>query len=145
MHRNISSTEEKIDIKEMASRFSTDVIGCCAFGLEFNTLKDPESEFRKIARKLMENSFFAMVVAVLRNVCPSLIRRFRVTIFPPELQPFFFDLLRKSEEIRKNEIKRRDDFVQLMLDIRDQELVDFEEKGEEGSIFFLHFFKICIL
>ncbi|KAL6994638.1 hypothetical protein U1Q18_049086 [Sarracenia purpurea var. burkii] len=42
---NESDTEDGTDVRELMAKFSTDVIGRCAFGLDFNTMKDPESVF----------------------------------------------------------------------------------------------------
>lgn len=41
-------TGEPFDIKEVMARYSTDIIGSCAFGLECNSLKDPDAEIRKV-------------------------------------------------------------------------------------------------
>ncbi len=126
------TTNEPVDVKEVMAKFTTDVIGCCAFGLEFNALKDPESQFRKMGKRIFEPTAKAIVVGLLRLLCPPLVQLLKLSETPSTVQNFFFDLLRRTEEFRKNETNRRNDFMQLMLDIRDQELADHKENGETG-------------
>ena len=42
------------DAKDICARFTTDVIGSCAFGIDVNSLQNPESEFRKIGKRIFE-------------------------------------------------------------------------------------------
>lgn len=49
--------EEAIDIKEFFARFTTDVIVSCAFGVECNSLTNPDSEFRKYGKLMFDNTF----------------------------------------------------------------------------------------
>nr|CAD7437665.1 unnamed protein product [Timema bartmani] len=47
---------ESIDIKELIGHFSTDIIGSCAFGTQFNSFKDPNSGFRMFGRSISPSS-----------------------------------------------------------------------------------------
>lgn len=48
---------EIVEVQDYLARFSIDVIASCAFGIEANSLKNPECSFRKMAKKVMEPSF----------------------------------------------------------------------------------------
>lgn len=48
----LSATGEDAEFREINAQFATDVIGSCVFGLHFNSLKDENSEFRTMGRKV---------------------------------------------------------------------------------------------
>ena len=50
-------TGSPVDVKETMARFTTDAIASCAFGINSNSLKYPNAEFRKHTRKIFELSF----------------------------------------------------------------------------------------
>lgn len=43
---------ESFDFKDLTARYTIDVIGSCAFGLDTNSLHNPNSEFRMISKKI---------------------------------------------------------------------------------------------
>ncbi|KAK7602694.1 hypothetical protein V9T40_006668 [Parthenolecanium corni] len=112
---------ESFDAKETSARFTLDVIGCCMFGLHFNSLDDPDSEYRNIGKIIIDPGIKGMILQVLRFTWPKLLEYFNISELPTPLLPFFTKLLKQSEEFRKHESTKRNDMMQLFLDIRDQE------------------------
>ncbi|KAK7789225.1 hypothetical protein R5R35_007050 [Gryllus longicercus] len=43
----------EVEFKEVFAKLTTDIIGSCAFGLQFNSMKNPDSEFRKMGVKFL--------------------------------------------------------------------------------------------
>lgn len=69
-HEFYNTLSEKIDasneieIKDLLARFTTDVIGSCAFGIDCNSLKDPDAKFRQMGMKFFDkprNSAISLV------------------------------------------------------------------------------------
>jgi cytochrome P450 family 6 len=50
-------TGSPVDVKETMARFTTDVVASYAFGINSNSPKYPNAEFKKHVRKIFELSF----------------------------------------------------------------------------------------
>ncbi|KAI4461650.1 cytochrome p450 [Holotrichia oblita] len=102
-----------MNAKEVLACFTTDVIGSSAFGIDCNSFKDPDADFRKYGRKLFEITWKAAFARFLGIIIP----RFRRLGIEQDVQQFFVDSFTKIVELRESGNFKRNDFVQLMLDI----------------------------
>jgi cytochrome P450 family 6 len=67
-----------VDVRETMARYTTDVIASCAFGIQSNSLKDPDAEFRRYLRKILDSSITKGLVSLLWFFAPSLTSLLRV-------------------------------------------------------------------
>ncbi|KAJ8968107.1 hypothetical protein NQ314_002462, partial [Rhamnusium bicolor] len=49
--KEIALKDGTVEIKEILARYTTDVIGSCAFGLECNCMRNPQAEFRLMGKR----------------------------------------------------------------------------------------------
>lgn len=68
---------EELEMKELCARFTTDIIGTCAFGIECNSLNDPNAEFRHYGRKIAKQRHAQMIHSLLHSF-KSLSRKLHV-------------------------------------------------------------------
>ncbi|EDX06197.1 GD10575 [Drosophila simulans] len=87
----------EIEAKDLCARFTTDVIGSCAFGLECNSLQDPESEFRRMGRSVTKEPLHSLLVQAFMFAQPELARKLRFRLFRPESQIPDSNLIREPE------------------------------------------------
>ncbi|XP_055714885.1 probable cytochrome P450 6a23 [Phlebotomus papatasi] len=59
----IAKKNQTIEVRDVFSRFTIDVIGNCAFGIECNTLKQPDTEFRRV-NDIRRNDFLSLLIDI---------------------------------------------------------------------------------
>jgi hypothetical protein len=64
-------TGSPVDVVETMYRYTTDVIASCAFGINGNSLKDPQAEFRMFLRKIFDFSVVNSLAALTAVVAPT--------------------------------------------------------------------------
>lgn len=72
--------QSEIEIKDILSRFTMDMIASCAFGIETNSLKNPNSEFLKHGGSFFKPGLFRLLSNLLLTFNPKLAQFFRVRV-----------------------------------------------------------------
>uniref|UniRef100_A0A1A9ZPH4 Cytochrome P450 n=1 Tax=Glossina pallidipes TaxID=7398 RepID=A0A1A9ZPH4_GLOPL len=126
----------QIEVKDLCARFTTDVIGECAFGIECNSLQDPKCKFRKMSRKLLERPRYSLLIQSLIFTNPNLARRLRMKAFGKRTTDFFMGVVRETIKLRRvNQIKHND-FMDLLIELIDkrEELLKQGQRVEEDDM-----------
>jgi cytochrome P450 family 6 len=109
---------DTLDIKDMVSRYSTDVIGSCAFGIECNSLKNPEAEFRVNGRDAFDPTTWEQLRIFFGNAFPNLARKMGIIFLRTSISDFFIGVVNETIKYRRENNYERKDFMQLLLDIQ---------------------------
>ncbi|XP_053697496.1 probable cytochrome P450 6a14 [Sabethes cyaneus] len=141
MEENVRK-ESELELKDLLARFTTDVIGMCAFGIECNSMKDPDAQFRVMGRKIFKPS--GKVKGFLTTSMPELARKLGVTIVNPEVSDFFMGAVRETIDYRVKNNIHRNDFMDLLIQMRspdelksDDGLLSFNEIAAQAFLFYL--------
>ncbi|XP_053680064.1 uncharacterized protein LOC128730995 [Anopheles nili] len=110
--------EGQMEMKDVLARFTTDVIGTCAFGIECNTLKNPDSEFLKYGNKVFEQKVSTMIKIVFIMMMRGFFKNFTLKITDEEVETFFLNLVRETVDFRERNNVKRNDFMNLLLQIK---------------------------
>lgn len=123
--------KEDINIKDMLARYTTDVISSCAFGLECNSCKNPNEEFRKYGKMVLDFSTYEVLRNSIATVIPDLCRSLGVLLVKPHVAEFFYNAIKGTVDYReKNNIYRKD-FLQMLIDMKNHNVNNNNEKNEE--------------
>lgn len=120
--------KKSLDVKEILASYTTDAIGSCAFGLECNSFKNPHSEFRKYGRKVFEPSLGHAFKLLVTFAIPAIRKIFYLKSISMDVETFFVDTIRNIFDYRKANGVKRNDFIQLFIEMRQKA----KETGEES-------------
>ncbi|XP_018319270.2 uncharacterized protein LOC108732805 [Agrilus planipennis] len=123
---------EPIDIKETMARFTTDIIGSVAFGIDCNCLKNPDTEFRKYGKRIFEGSFRRRITVLLSFCVPQLLKLFRIPVHDKEMERFFSTIIKDTIDYRENHNIDRKDFLKLLIQLKNQK-ISLEGKHSNGE------------
>ncbi|RZB40869.1 p450 domain containing protein [Asbolus verrucosus] len=119
---------QAIDIKEVLSRFTTDVIGSCAFGLDCKSFEDENSPVRVYFRKNFDEAATQNLKKIFAMNFPKLAKMLHITMIPRDVSDFFLKMFRDTVDYREKNHYSRNDFMQLLIDMKNNRF-----KGEDGN------------
>lgn len=115
----IAAKGEPIDPRELTAKFTTDVIGSCAFGIEMNALADEDSEFRKMGREFFTVDFKAILKNRFRNSVPTFYNLLGYILPTDKITRFFRATITDAIDYRKKHNIVRHDFVNTLIELKD--------------------------
>lgn len=132
-----------VEIKEMLARFTTDIIGHCAFGIKCNSLKDPNAEFRIMGRRsLIERRHNDIITGLVMSM-PNLARRLGFRLTTDDVHNFFMRTVRETVQYREQNGIQSNDFFNSLMEIKKYQTNDqlkgltIEQMAAQAFVFFL--------
>ncbi|XP_054740136.1 probable cytochrome P450 6a23 [Anastrepha obliqua] len=111
-------------VTDLSGRYTTDAIGTCAFGLECNSLNAETPEFVVVTNSFINQRRHNKVIEALIFSFPEIARFLRMRIMPQPLHDFYIKLVHDTLEYRKRTKLRRNDFLDLLIDMMEREDAD---------------------
>lgn len=134
IRNEISSTpntnSREYNISTLIMRLSNDIIGSTAFGIQTNTLREPDNEFYKMGLEVAYGivGLKAMIIVAF----PKLAALFKIKILTDRHDKFFRSALKSTIEERQKRNIVRNDMLNLLLLAKEGQLND-EVKDVESD------------
>ncbi|XP_072947035.1 cytochrome P450 6B2-like [Epargyreus clarus] len=129
-----SSCDKEIDIRELMARYTTDFIGSCGFGLDFDSLNEEESVFRQLGKRIFTVTNRDALVFVLKRAAPETFKN--VDFFAREIETDTLHIIKQIVEKRNHKPSGRNDFIDLLLELKQKGKVvgeSIEKFSADGS------------
>lgn len=127
--------QSEVEIKDLLARFTTDIIGSCAFGLECNCLNDPSAEFLKMGQSVFtsqKNAFFRQMITTLS---PDFARKIGVKSIREDVAKFYMKVVKDVTDHRELSNEVRPDFMNLLIQLKNSGEMTFNEIAAEAFVF----------
>lgn len=125
----------QLEVKVVLSRFTTDVIGSTAFGLNCNSLEDPSTQFYRMGLKAFSSINFVKRTFV--TVYGNLAKKLHMTTTNKDVADFYFDVVGKTVKYRaENPQLQRNDFLNLLVKLKGPDELTFNQIAAQSVVFF---------
>ncbi|XP_036333110.1 cytochrome P450 6a9-like [Rhagoletis pomonella] len=116
-----------LEVRDFLGRFTTDVIGSCAFGIDCNSLKNPKDPFREMGRRVFIDQRHSLVGIAFIILFPKLCRRLHIKLTPDHITEFYMRIVRENIEYREKNGIRRNDFFDMLLELKNNKMMKTED------------------
>ncbi|KAL0110962.1 hypothetical protein PUN28_012778 [Cardiocondyla obscurior] len=114
----IASKNEPVECRDLTAKYTTDVIGSCAFGIETNALSNENSEFRRMGRKIFAPTWKSMLRNKLRDFFPWFYQMLGYVLPQTEVDKFFIRVVVETMDYREKNNIIRNDFIDTLRELK---------------------------
>lgn len=129
-HLNENGKSVEVEMKDVLSRFTTDVIGNVAFGLDVNSTKDPDSRFIKMLKKFQHAPLSRICKIIFVTIFPGFAKSLGIMITDKEVSEFYLSSVKETVEYREANNVKRNDFLSLLVEIKNHGKIN----GDAGEV-----------
>ncbi|XP_011875044.1 PREDICTED: cytochrome P450 6k1-like isoform X3 [Vollenhovia emeryi] len=122
---------DSIEIKDILSRYTIDVIMATAFGINSNCIEEPTNEYRIYGRKSFKP--ISSIRIVLAMFVPQIMDFFSLPFIDQKVYRFYMNLFRENVEYRQTHNIVRKDFMNLLMQLMEKGYVDPDKEDDETT------------
>nr|UNY86272.1 CYP6a13 [Phyllotreta striolata] len=136
--KDCTNANGPVDIKDVMGRFTTDVIGSVAFGLEFNSMKNGNCQLRQYGKYTFENNWRKKTHLFLAATFPTwfvnIVNEMGFSPTKKEIETYFLDMVQSTVDYgEKNTVFRRD-ALHLLIQLKNMgKVLEDDEAALKGD------------
>lgn len=138
---NIECEKEKpvngFDARELAAKFTVDVVSKCGFGVEANSFEDNDAVIRKMGTGI--TSFGTMTIAylALTSIFPFVRKFWKKSLVSKNIEQFFIQLMKDAIDYREKSNVDQGDYLNYLIQIKKQKNLGDIDLAAHGISFFV--------
>lgn len=127
---NESELGHTIEAREIAARYATDIIASVAFGIEINSIDEPDNDFRRNGRNVLAPTLANGIRLLVNFLYPSLAKYVKIRTIAKDIEDFMSSVVKQNLEYREKKDVRRKDFFQLLVQLRNTGEVQLDDQWD---------------
>ncbi|CAG4996090.1 unnamed protein product [Parnassius apollo] len=127
---DICKKQEEHEVHSLVQKYTMATISSCAFGLEVDTISDTKSSIFTIIDNIL---FTPKFIDEFDMMYPGILRKLNINPFPKVVQDFFQQLVKTVIEQRNGKPTDRKDFMDLILEMREERNIQGPKRTEEEN------------
>ncbi|ALC39320.1 Cyp28d1 [Drosophila busckii] len=111
-----------VDTKSLCLAYTTEVVADCVLGISAQSFSDNPNPLVGMIKRVFDQSFGFIFYVTLLTLWPPIKKFYSVPLFSKDVVKFFFDLMQRSINLRRESAEARDrvDFLNYMLQLQDK-------------------------
>ncbi|CAH1987058.1 unnamed protein product [Acanthoscelides obtectus] len=118
----------EMEMKDSFTRYCNDVIATCAFGIECDSLNQPNNAFYLMGKRTTDFSSITMTLKFIGfSLAPWIFELLKIPLFDEEVKHFFYNLVDDTIKAREEKGIVRPDMINLLMEARKGKIKQEEE------------------
>lgn len=132
--KNVAEGNDNFEFRDLMARFATSIISTVAFGIDNDCINEKDNIFRRMGAKFFEPTLKHRIKNVIQFFGgPHLFYKLRLKACDKDVEDFMFSYVKETVECRESNNYTRNDFLQLLIQLKNQGFVK-ADKGEEEEV-----------
>ncbi|KAM3606674.1 uncharacterized protein V6R79_021039 [Siganus canaliculatus] len=121
---------EPIDVKQLVAPYSLDVVTSSSFGVEANSINDPNDPMNVHVMKIFNVNFWIFLVLMVFPFGERLLKLLRIDVVNKDSTDYFYNIIKRFKAQHHEDEAVRGDFLQVMIQ---SEIPQSEIKSEHDQ------------
>uniref|UniRef100_A0A336MAD0 CSON014287 protein n=1 Tax=Culicoides sonorensis TaxID=179676 RepID=A0A336MAD0_CULSO len=130
-------SDPEIEMKDFIARYGTDVIGTCAFGLNCNSLADPDAPFREMGRRIFGKPRNPRYLQIFLITFKEFGKLLGMKTLRDDVSQFVLDTIKETVEYRNLNQVERHDFMELLIKLKNNGEITLNELAAQCYVFYI--------
>ncbi|XP_058448808.1 uncharacterized protein LOC131428780 [Malaya genurostris] len=133
--------DSPLEAKELAAKFTTDVVSSCIFDTDAQSFVKEKPEIREMGRRLFDFGTAFTLVMICRAALPRLAKILQLGMVPKSVENFFTNLMSEAIRYREEHSVQRIDYLEHLINLRNKKEITELDITAHGVTFFLDGFE----
>ncbi|KAF2886646.1 hypothetical protein ILUMI_19527 [Ignelater luminosus] len=128
---NVAIKEEATETREVAMKFTTEVIASCVFGIKAHCFLHDKAAFREASKRIFDWSLGRKISMASYFFAPILVKLFKLKFYEPNVARFLDEIIKTTVAEKEKSKLYRGDIIDALIQIRNQKRPDSDLLDEK--------------